>query len=125
VKKNQTFPREEKLKSKKMIGNIFSNGFVVKSYPIRIQFTFHEFTHLPRCQVGVSVSKRNFKSAVDRNRIKRQLREVYRLNKTDLINKLEARDKHLAMMIIYTNNEKWDYSKIATKVNDAFGKIRI
>lgn len=108
-----------------MIGNIFSNGFVVKSYPIRIQFTFHEVTDLPRCQVGVTVSKRNFKSAVDRNRIKRQLREVYRLNKTDLINKLEARDKHLAMMIIYTNNEKWDYSKIATKVNDAFGKIRI
>jgi len=125
VKEDQTFPREEKLKSKKMIGNIFSNGFVVKSYPIRIQFTFHEVTDLPRCQVGVTVSKRNFKSAVDRNRIKRQLREVYRLNKTDLINKLEARDKHLAMMIIYTNNEKWDYSKIATKVNDAFGKIRI
>lgn len=125
MKEDQTFPREEKLKSKKMIGNIFSNGFVVKSYPIRIQFTFHEVTDLPRCQVGVTVSKRNFKSAVDRNRIKRQLREVYRLNKTDLINKLEARDKHLAMMIIYTNNEKWDYSKIATKVNDAFGKIRI
>jgi ribonuclease P protein component len=125
VKEDQTFPREEKLKSRKMIGDIFTNGFVVKSYPIRIQFAFHDLTDLPRCQVGVSVSKRNFKSAVDRNRIKRQLREVYRLNKTDLINKLEARDKHLAMMIIYTNNEKWDYSKIETKVNDAFGKIRI
>ncbi len=108
-----------------MIENIFSNGFAVKSYPIRIQFIFHELTDLPRCQVGVSVSKRNFKSAVDRNRIKRQLREIYRLNKFDLINRLEARDKHLAMMIIYTNNEKLDYSKIATKVIDAFGKIRI
>jgi ribonuclease P protein component len=125
VKEDQTFSREEKLKSKKMIENIFSSGFVVKSYPIRIQFTFHEFTNLPRCQVGVSVSKRNFKSAVDRNRIKRQLREIYRLNNYELISRLEAKDKHLAMMIIYTNNKKIDYSKIVSKVIEAFEKIRI
>ena len=108
-----------------MIGNIFSNGFVVKSYPIRIQFAFHELANLPRCQVGVSVSKRNFKSAVDRNRIKRQLREAYRLNKSILINTLDKADKRLAMMVIYTSNENIDFSRIESKLANAIDKIRI
>ena len=125
MKEDQTFPREEKLKSKKMIGNIFSNGFVVKSYPIRIQFSFHEFSEMPRCQVGVSVSKRNFKSAVDRNRIKRQLREAYRLNKGKWISKLVAADKRLTMMIIFTSNEKLEFSKIESKLFSAIDKIRV
>ncbi len=125
MKEDQTFPREEKLKSRKMIGNLFTDGFVVKSYPIRIQFAFHDLSELPRCQVGASVSKRNFKSAVDRNRIKRQLKEAYRLNKGGLIEKLNAVDKRLAMMIIYTSNEKLDFVSIERKLLKAIGSIRI
>jgi len=108
-----------------MIENIFTNGFVVKSYPIRIQFAFHELSELPRCQVGVSVSKRNFKSAVDRNRIKRQLREAYRLNKGSIIAKLDLADKRLAMMIIYTSNEKLEFVDIEHKLLKAIESIRM
>ena len=125
MKEDFTFPRVEKLKSKKMIENIFKNGFVVKSYPIRVQFVFHDNTEAPRCQVSVSVSKRHFKSAVDRNRIKRQLREIYRLNKKNLITKLDASNKRLAMMIIYTSGEKLDYSTIEHKVLTTLAKIRV
>lgn len=125
MKEDQSFPREEKLKSRKMIGKIFTNGFVVKSYPIRIQFAFHELTNLPRCQVGVSVSKRNFKSAVDRNRIKRQLREIYRLNKSEFVAKLETSDKHIAMMVIYTSNEKLDFDQMERRVQKAIDAIRM
>ena len=125
MKHEHTFSKEEKLKSRKMIENIFTNGFVVKSYPIRIQFAFHELSELPRCQVGVSVSKRNFKSAVDRNRIKRQLREAYRLNKGSIIAKLDLADKRLAMMIIYTSNEKLEFVDIEHKLLKAIESIRM
>lgn len=125
MKEDQRFPREEKLKSRKMIGSIFSEGAVVKSYPLRIQFLFHEFSELPRCQVGVSVSKRNFKSAVDRNRIKRQLREAYRRNKSGLIQNLTENQKHIAMMVIYASNVKPSYEELEALIIKAINKIRM
>ncbi len=125
MKEDFTFPRVEKLKSRKMIENIFKNGFAVKSYPVRIQFAFHEITEFPRCQVGVSVSKRYLKKAVDRNRVKRLLREAYRLNKGGLIEKLTAVDKRLAMMIIYTSSDKLDFASVETKLLSAMCKIRV
>ncbi len=108
-----------------MIDTIFTNGFVVKAYPVRIQFAFHDLENSPRCQVGVSVSKRNFKSAVDRNRIKRQLREAYRLNKTPIIQKLNDSQKQLAMMIIYSSNVKPVYEELESLVVKALSKIRV
>ncbi|MEM9545515.1 MAG: ribonuclease P protein component [Bacteroidota bacterium] len=125
MKQDQSFPKEEKLKSRKVIGQIFSNGFVVKSYPIRIQFIFHDQKEFPWCQVGVSVPKRNFKKAVDRNRIKRQLREVYRLHKQLLTEKLKASDKRIAMMIIFAGKEKVEYADIKTHLIAALERIRI
>lgn len=125
VKTDNSFPRQEKLKSRKMIEQIFSDSSVVKAYPIRIQFSFHERSEFPRAQVSVSVSKRNFKSAVDRNRIKRQLREIYRLNKSILTTKLEEADKYLAMMIIYSSHKKMPYSEMESLVIKALKRIKI
>lgn len=108
-----------------MIGQIFSEGAVVKSYPIRIQFIFHVSEDLPRSQVGATVPKRNFKKAVDRNRIKRQIKEAYRLNKQKLAQKLESADKQLAMMIIFSGKEKFDFDKIESCIIKALEKIII
>jgi len=123
VKEDLSFPKEERLKSRKMINKIFTAGLVVKAYPIRIQFIFHDLDDLPACQMGVSVPKRNFKKAVDRNRIKRQLKEAYRLNKSAFVQKLEAADKRIAMMIIFSGKEKFDYDKIESRTIAAMQKI--
>ena len=123
--KKLSFSKEEKLKSRKMISRIFSEGSVVKAYPIRIQFIFHEIEDFPPCQMGVSVPKRNFKSAVDRNRIKRQIKEAYRLNKSAFINDLLQKKKKLAMMVIFASNKKLEYSQIEKLITSALDKIRI
>jgi len=125
VKGDQTFPKEEKLKSRKLIGQIFSEGSVVKAYPIRIQFIFHDIEDFPPCQVGVSVPKRIFKKAVDRNRIKRQIKEAYRLNKSQFVDTLIRKQKKLAMMIIFSSKDKLDYSKIEELMISVLDKIRI
>lgn len=76
---NQKFPAGEKLKQKKEIGLLFEKGKWKTSGNLRIiTLRSEEFPHL---RFGVSVSKKYFKKAVDRNRIKRLLRESYRLNK--------------------------------------------
>lgn len=126
MEKNKlSFPKEEKLKSRKMISRIFSEGFAVKSFPIRIQFVFHEIEDFPPCQFGVSVPKRNFKSAVDRNRIKRQIKEAYRLNKSEFIDVLVQKKKKLAMMVIFASNKKLEYSQMEKLIISALGKIKI
>lgn len=125
VKNKLSFPKEEKLKSRKMISKIFSEGSAVKSYPIRIQFIFHDLKDFPPCQMGVSVPKRNFKSAVDRNRIKRQIKEAYRLNKSNLLEELNLKKRKIAMMFIFTSNKKLEYSQIEELLKAALGKIRI
>ncbi len=77
---NETLPKPLKLKSKKLIGSLFENGSSVKAFPLLL--VYKNVTEIDVAfQVGFSVSKRNFKHAVDRNRIKRLLREYFRKNK--------------------------------------------
>ncbi|NKI27936.1 ribonuclease P protein component [Arenibacter sp. 6A1] len=104
-----TFPKKEKLKSKKLIERLFSEGQGISKYPIKL---FYLETTLPeevRAQAGVTASKRNFKSAVARNRIKRLLREAYRLNKPLLFNNIEG---NYALMFLYIGKEMPTQEKI-------------
>lgn len=74
-----TFPKSERLCSKKVIDELFLGGHKSYSaYPLRVIFMERQE---PGVQILISVSKRRFKHAVDRNRVKRQIREAYRLNK--------------------------------------------
>lgn len=68
-------------------------------------------------QATVSVSSRNFKKAVDRNRIKRQLREVYRLQKSSLQQKVFERKDQLALFFIFTGKELPAYEELFSKMN--------
>lgn len=97
-----TYGKKEKLKSKKFIDALFTEGRSVKAFPLRMVFME---TPLPYAdisiQAGVSVSKRNHKLAVTRNRIKRRMREAYRLNK----NEIHTKGTTFAVLIIYTSKD--------------------
>ncbi|WP_290701452.1 ribonuclease P protein component [Lacinutrix sp.] len=111
-----TYNKHEKLKSQKTIEQLFLEGKSVSAYPLRLVYLKHNNSR----KVGVSVSKRNFKRAVDRIRIKRLLREAYRLNKTMLINN-EVND--YALMILYIGKDMPDFKFINTKTKTLLTKF--
>ena len=98
-----TYSKIEKLKSKVLIEKLFDEGKSVVAFPLRLVFIGTEFDEPVKVKCGVSVSKRNFKKAVDRNRVKRLIREAYRLNKNSYFNNITTQ---YALMILYIGNDK-------------------
>jgi len=90
------YPRNEKLKAKKDLEKLFKEGKWISTGNIRMIWLPNEFS----TKVGVSVSKRFHKKAVSRNRIKRLLREAYRLNKT-ILHKRFGKSFHI--MLFWTS----------------------
>ncbi|MBK9015381.1 MAG: ribonuclease P protein component [Saprospiraceae bacterium] len=101
-----TFKKAERLKSLKIIGGLFKGGQSFGIYPLRLFWSAHPLGpgDAP-VQFTVSVAKKNFKSAVARNRIKRKVREAYRLNKHRLYLRLEGNPQQYACMVLYVAKE--------------------
>ena len=109
---NQSFKKSERLKSRKTISRLFNReGQSFAKFPLRLVYMEIEESEAP-IQFTVSVSKKKFKRAVDRNRVKRQIREAYRLNKAPLFEKLESTGKKYAWMILFAGSEMPDYQQI-------------
>lgn len=121
---NFTYPKNEKLKSKITIDSLFSKGNSVSKYPLRLVYVESDFgiseASEQKIKMGVSVSKKHFKRAVDRNYFKRVLRETYRLNKHLLIDNL---DKPYAFMFFYQTKDRLSYEEINTKTIQLFEKF--
>ncbi|PWH84583.1 ribonuclease P protein component [Algibacter marinivivus] len=115
-----TYNKKEKLKSKKLIDQLFTEGQSVSAFPLRLVYLPTSFEDDIIVKTGVSVSKRNFKSAVDRNRIKRLLREVYRLNKAGYFNNLTTQH---AFMILYIGKDKPTFAQVETRMKTVFEKF--
>ncbi|MFI0429687.1 ribonuclease P protein component [Mariniflexile sp. HMF6888] len=115
-----SFNKKEKLKSKKLIEQLFANGQAVSAFPLRLVFMPTTFNDGVMAKAGVSVSKRQFKTAVDRNRIKRLMREVYRLNKANYFNNIST---PYAFMILYIGKDKPTLAQIETHMNHLFEKF--
>lgn len=115
-----TLGKEERLKSKKLIERLYMERNSVKAFPLRMIFLQTEHTSDFPAQVGVSVPKRNFKLAVDRNRLKRLMRESYRLQKEIVYNDLE---KPYIFMISYIGKEKCTYDEMYLKMEKLLTKF--
>jgi ribonuclease P protein component len=99
-------PRNKILRSQKAITGLFQPGFFVSSYPLRINYQFiNRQAGDAEVLVLFSVSKRRFKKSTQRNRIKRLMREVYRLNQQQLQALDIPQDRQLTMALIYTGQE--------------------
>ena len=114
-----TLPKEEKLKSKKQITQLFANGQFVSKYPLTLIYSPNHFTTTSPITVGFSVSKKKFKTAVARNKIKRLMRECYRLQKPTLTTSL---NKNYDIMIIFNGTEIPEYEFMHRKTAELFDK---
>jgi len=106
--------KENKLKNRNVIQQLFSQGKHVLVYPLKAVYIFENEKH--PLQAGVSASKRNFKKAVDRNRIKRLIREVYRLQKPALENHLIQNKQSLSIFLMYVGKEMPEYIQLKESV---------
>jgi ribonuclease P protein component len=128
VPKQFSLGKNERLKSRKLIEQLFKEGKSFNTFPFRVYYltekqiinnqysTFH-------VQFGVGVSSKNFKKAVDRNKIKRWTREAWRLQKNILTDLLNKENKHLSVFFIYTPKELQDYKTIYTKTGLIINKL--
>jgi ribonuclease P protein component len=123
MEKKFTLKKVERLKRRKVIEKLFSEGRAVTSFPIRVQYKMDDPLLTVSLQAGFSVSSRNFKKAVDRNRIKRLLREAYRLQKAPLEQALQTKQQQLALFLIYTGKELPAYALIKEKVEVVLKKL--
>ncbi len=116
TKLKQTFAKEERLYEKKLIDQLFKDGKSFFVFPFKVFYMSHEAAGLSLPKVLLSVPKRNFKRAVDRNRIKRLMREAYRRNKSSLSEGEEGCRQQLLIGLIYTAKVEMDYVEIERKI---------
>lgn len=117
-KKSFSLKKEERLKSQKVIEQLFKTGQSFGQFPLRVVWLEREKSYGDSpVQFAVSVPKKKFKRATDRNQIKRLMREAYRLQKSRFYDRLPEPMEQLAMMVIYTGREIPDYAtvKVAMK----------
>jgi ribonuclease P protein component len=116
------FQREERLRSKKLIEQLFREGSSFNSYPLRFVALPLPQPADPAVQVLVSVSKRYFKKAVDRNRLKRQMREAFRLAKPTIA-QLNTGENAWLIGILYVGKEKNPFNIISKKLNSGLERL--
>ncbi|MCD8181758.1 MAG: ribonuclease P protein component [Bacteroides sp.] len=118
-----TLRKAERLGKKKVIEKMFAGGSQSFSvFPLRVIYLPVEELEAD-VSILVSVSRRRFKRAVKRNRIKRQIREAYRVNKHELLSVLAEKQCRLAIAFIYLSDRLVDFSVIESQMKTALARI--
>lgn len=121
------FQKKERLKSREQILSLFREGSPTKSGNLKLIWRYYEIpesgTNAPSIKIGFSVPKKKIKKAVKRNRIKRKLREIYRLHKDTLINPLTNQKIELNLFVIYLAEEDLPYRHLRKNFISAAKKI--
>lgn len=120
--KEFTLGKNERLKQRKFIDRLFKEGRSFSVFPFRIFYLFANELPAP-LQAGFSASTRNFKRAVDRNRIKRLTKEAYRLQKKELNAQIISKNQKLAVFFIYTDKNLPAFGIIKERVQTILQKL--
>ncbi|MGC9375358.1 MAG: ribonuclease P protein component [Bacteroidales bacterium] len=120
----QKFSKKERLKSHKKIQHLFEKGNQFYQFPFLITWHLEKQFNPEVCaQIGISVSKRKIKKAVERNRIKRKIKEIYRKNKVLIYNPLKEFKQSIYFMVIYNSAEDLNYTEMEKELLKALHKM--
>ena len=113
-----TLSKEDRICSKELINELFTgNGRSMTAFPLRVVFMKRTIVDdQPRAAMLVSVPKRYFKHAVDRNRVKRQVREAFRRNKSIITQNLTDDHEAVAMAFVWLTDEKFPSSEVENRM---------
>lgn len=119
-----TFPLKEHLKSKKVIERLYAEGTSVTAYPLRAVFIEQRIEEQDvTAAILISVAKKRFRHAVDRNLVKRRIREAYRTSKHPFIEALESNGKRMAVAILYIDTRHNSTAFIKRKMEKLLDSI--
>lgn len=110
-----TLPKSEILSKRDEISALMKGGKSFAKHPVRVVYN-HVAAEAPEVKVFFSAPKRNFKRAVDRNRIKRLMKEAYRLNKTILSDTARVSGKTIHVAFLFTGREVPVYNEVQDKI---------
>ncbi|PKP10692.1 MAG: ribonuclease P protein component [Bacteroidetes bacterium HGW-Bacteroidetes-4] len=121
--KRLTFKKKERLKSRSTIQALFDTNQNLKNYPFKLVWMIVPSSGTSMVKAGVSVSKRNHRSAVTRNFIKRRMRECYRTNKLDLYQSIDGKNIELSFMLIYLSSEIVPFTEFEQKIKQLLFRL--
>lgn len=120
-----TFCKQERLCSQRLIDELFNSGHRIMVYPFSVHWMACPNEAIPfQAQVLIATSKRKFRHAVDRNHVKRLIRECYRMHKPELYTMLESRGVKMVLAVNYIHNSIFDYASLMHKFDKVMLRLQ-